>query len=200
MKNPREVFEDFIKFIPNHGAEIDTCPYCKKGGLIDTALAQLEEYYKPKEKCAYCPYIKVVSFTPDSELAKKVIEELRQEIKELKATPLEPIDENALKDFIGNFFDGMDAETIVYMRWCFNGDLAKAISDKFGVSNKLEGLGDKDDYKNPLGTLIFNTILQTDLWKKREKNLTPVQLYEIKEKLLSEIVAKFGSPARGKDI
>jgi hypothetical protein len=48
MKNPRELLEDFVKFIPNHGAEIDTCPYCKKGGLIDTTCSQLEEYYKPK--------------------------------------------------------------------------------------------------------------------------------------------------------
>ena len=38
-------------------------------------------------QCSCCPYIKVVNFNPNLELAMKVVDEQRQEIEKLKTTP-----------------------------------------------------------------------------------------------------------------
>jgi hypothetical protein len=52
-------------------------------GFIEAAKA-LSGRIAKAAKCEYCPYLKVISFTPDSELAHTVIEEQHKEIERLK--------------------------------------------------------------------------------------------------------------------
>ena len=181
MKNPKEILitaSSDMQDALESGGQAGKDRYWK---VVDTALAQLEEYYKPKELLPkvngeyQCEHIKDKVIRGNCvwcnlTVAEKIIDRLKREITELKATPLEPIDEKELDKVL--LEAGVVGDTT---RRC----LVLAIKAHFGVSKKLELL-DKDK--------IIQILYKFDMSKEDCRI----------DNAIAEIM-KFGSPAREKE-
>ena len=137
MKNPRKILEETVDICIDKILSFRKSEEIK--GIIDTALAQLEEYYKPI-------YLKDVPETFMGYKVNELIEVIRFAISKgfdiKSATPLEPIDENTLTRIIYNnlivedtsMAKGITSNSHIEVT---ARNIAHAIA-KFGVDKKLE--------------------------------------------------------------
>jgi hypothetical protein len=155
-KTAREILEWLAKDSNNDGwSHLHTSDIS-----INSALAQLEEYYKPKQGS---------SETLSQRRNNASVVQLHP-----PQPPLEPIDEKAIEKCLEEPIY-VDKHTKLYVLARDKNLIAKLICRKFGVSNKLEPLEEREVYDFLIGSI------------KDELNGVAI---------VRQFCAKFGSPTK----